>query len=110
MTNTDNYELNLCESTDKFGTVLPTKINENFSILDNALGGFGFSKCTQTEYDAMETHGEKTLYFVSDTSGKITMYLGEIEMKSGQGTAGTIYGLLAGTTDTVSGNITVMEE
>lgn len=112
MTNTDNYGLNLCESTDKFGTALPTKINENFTILDNALGGFGFSKCTQEEYDAMETHGEKTLYFVSNEKGEITMYIGDVELKSGQGspTGNVIMSPSAVVSEIMTSDLTVESE
>jgi hypothetical protein len=36
--------------------------------------------CTQAEYDAMEKHDAKTVYYVTDESGTIYQYLGDIEV------------------------------
>ena len=34
------------------------------TALETALGGLSLLKCTQTEYDAMPTHDENTLYVI----------------------------------------------
>lgn len=45
--------------------------------------------CTQAEYDAMEKHDVKTVYYATDESGNVKQYLGDIELSSGKPAAAT---------------------
>ncbi|MBR1749960.1 MAG: BppU family phage baseplate upper protein [Ruminococcus sp.] len=47
------------------------------------LGGMSLAKMTREEYDAAQIHFTSTLYAVTDENGKVTLYLGDTELKSG---------------------------
>lgn len=52
-------------NTSRYGSEMRTAIAENFDYLKNTAGGGGqFVKCTQEEYDAMQTHDPDTLYII----------------------------------------------
>lgn len=104
MTHTTNYNLNKFESTDTVQNAV-TGLNANMDTLDNAFGGMKLRKLTQTEYDALTVKDPDTLYTVVDGS-KVTLYLGEIELKSGSGSAGTLTSIYNGTTSTAAGTLT----
>ena len=52
-----------------------------YIAFENA-GNMLVQSCTQAEYDAMEKHDEKTVYYVTDEYGKVHRYLGNIEIFS----------------------------
>ena len=51
-------------NTSRYGSEMRTAIAENFDYLKNASGGIQAVKCTQEEYDAMQTHDPDTLYII----------------------------------------------
>ena len=63
MTHTTNYNLNKFESTDTVQNAV-TGLNANMDIIDAAFGGVKLRKLTQSEYDALVTKDEDTLYIV----------------------------------------------
>lgn len=65
--------------------------------------------CTQAEYDAMEKHDEKTVYYATDESGKVKQYLGDIELASGGDNSGTITINLLGNNTALNGKMEVTE-
>lgn len=65
--------------------------------------------CTQAEYDAMENHDVKTVYYATDESGKVKQYLGDIELASGGDNSGVITINLSGNNDTLIGKMEVTE-
>jgi hypothetical protein len=66
--------------------------------LEQRLNGLSMMKLTRQQYDAMSAHDPDTIYYVTD-GNTIVEYMGDIELKSGQGAAvGEIVGLLSGTT------------
>lgn len=54
--------------TNRYGSQIREAIYENFEYLDQNGGGGGsglnWLKCTQEEYDEMETHDPNTLYVI----------------------------------------------
>lgn len=101
MTHTTNYNLNKFESTDTVQNAVDA-LNSNMDIIDNAFGGMKLCKLTQTEYDALTVKDSNTLYTVTDGS-KVTLYLGETELKSGSVTAGVSTLVTAGTSASSEG-------
>lgn len=61
MTHTTNYDLNKFEGSDLFDI---SDLNDNFDTIDGAFGGVKLMKLTQSEYDALVTKAEDTLYIV----------------------------------------------
>ena len=102
MTHTTNYNFNKIESSDNFDI---SALNDNFDTIDSTFGGMKLRKLTQTEYDALTVKNPDTLYTVVDGS-KVTLYLGEIELKSGTGSAGALTSIYNGTTSTAAGTLT----
>ena len=103
MTQTANYGLNKFDPSDLFD--LANGLNANMDTIDDAFGGMKLRKLTQTEYDALTVKDPDTLYIVVDGS-KVTLYLGEIKLKSGSGSAGTLTSIYNGTTSTTAGTLT----
>ena len=63
---TENYGLKKPAAADRF---LVSDMNENLDLLDGLFGGIRFAEpMTQAQYDAMERHDAKTLYFVLEVS------------------------------------------
>lgn len=104
MTQTTNYNLNKFESSDTVESAV-SGLNSNMDTLDNAFGGMKLRKLTQAEYDALTVKDPNTLYTVVDGS-KVTLYLGEIKLKSGSGSAGALTSIYNGTTSTAAGTLT----
>jgi hypothetical protein len=101
MTHTTNYNLNKFESTDAVQNAVAA-LNSNMDIIDSAFGGMKLRKLTQTEYDALTVKDPDTLYTVTDGS-KVTLYLGETELKSGSVTAGISALVTVGTSESSQG-------
>ena len=75
------------------------------ALLNSYMGGMKLRKLTKSAYDALATKDSSTLYTVTDGS-KVTQYLGEIELKSGSGSAGALTSIYNGTTSTAAGTLT----
>lgn len=61
MNTTTNYGLKKPEDTDNYNVA---DFNYNMDLLDEALDGLSFVRCTQAQYDAMATHDADTLYII----------------------------------------------
>lgn len=49
---------------DKKLEVMNTEVEKRFGEVNANLGDLSFIKCTQAEYDAMESHEENTVYLI----------------------------------------------
>lgn len=59
---TENYAMSKPESSDRF---MIDTLNSNFDLLDGLFGGLKIAEpLTQSEYNAMEQHDERTIYIV----------------------------------------------
>jgi hypothetical protein len=74
--------------------------------LENRLNGLLLIKMSEADYAALATHDANTIYYVYDSKGDITQYMGDIALTSGRATAGAMTALAAGTTDSVQGEAT----
>jgi hypothetical protein len=79
------------------------------ALIAEYLGGMKLCKLTKSSYDALAQKDSNTLYTVTDGS-KVTLYLGSIELKSGEITAGLSVLTLAGTSYAPVGATTEQEE
>lgn len=75
------------------------------ALLAEYLGGMKLRKLTKSDYDALAQKDSNTLYTVTDGS-KVTLYLGETELKSGSVTAGIASIAAVGTSESAQGEIT----
>ena len=64
MTTTENYGLKKPEANDIYGDFVPGVFAENMDKISAAFGGVKLCKITQSEFDALETKDEDTLYIV----------------------------------------------
>lgn len=74
--------------------------------LESRLNSLSFIKMSEADYMALATHDANTIYYVYDSKGNITQYIGDIALASGRATAGSMTALAAGTTDSVQGEAT----
>lgn len=61
MNTTTNYGLKKPEDTDHYDVA---DFNYNMDLLDTALDGLSFVRCTQAQYDAITTPDADTLYII----------------------------------------------
>lgn len=47
------------------------------------LGGLSFEKISKADFDEISTKDPNTIYYVYDTSNKITQYVGDTKLSSG---------------------------
>lgn len=79
------------------------------ALLNEYMGGMKFKLISRSDYDALTSKAAATLYTVVDAD-KVTQYLGSIELKSGEITAGLSALTLAGTSYAPAGATTEQEE
>lgn len=72
--------------------------------LESRLNSLSFIKMSEADYMALVTHDANTIYYVYDSKGNITQYIGDIALASGRATAGTMTALTSGTADSVQGH------
>ena len=59
---TENYAMSKPEQNDRF---MIDTLNSNFDLMDGLFGGLKIAEpLTQSEYNAMEQHDERTIYIV----------------------------------------------
>lgn len=88
-------------------------VHGSISELEDMLGGMRFKKLTQAEYDNMSEKSESTLYTAVDAENeKVKQYLGNIELKSGNGYLGmgTAVALTSGITQSACGTVREVSE
>lgn len=53
--------------------------------MNKTLNGLSFEKISQLEFSELLTKNPNTIYYVYDDKGKITQYMGDAELSSGNG-------------------------
>ena len=84
---------------------MQTWIKANIGKLIARFGGMKLLKISKPEYEALDPKDPDTLYTVID-GDDVTQYFGEIKLKNGSGSAGTILSIYNGTTSTTAGTLT----
>lgn len=84
---------------------MQTWIKANIGKLIEWFGGMKLRKLSKPEYEALDPKDPDTLYTVID-GDDVTQYFGEIKLKNGLGSAGTILSIYNGTTSTTAGTLT----
>ena len=87
------------ESIAAFVAALESRVQ----ALENRMGGMTLRKMTQAAYDALTTKDSSTIYYVYDGNGKITQYMGDVELSNGKSTIGTPTAIVNGIATGVSG-------
>lgn len=93
------------ESIAAFVAALESRVQ----ALENRMGGMTLRKMTQAAYDALPTKDNSTIYYVYDGNGKITQYMGDVELSNGKSTIGTFTTLTEGTTTSNTGAATYQQ-
>lgn len=90
ITYTENY--NLKKQEDKSDDFSMDVITENMDALDGIIhdlserfGGLNYVKISQTAFDALAEKDENTVYYVYDSSGGISQYIGGSVLSFGSG-------------------------
>ena len=81
-------------------------LEDRADTIDTRLGGLSFIKISKADFDALTNKDPDTIYYVYDTNGKITQYMGVTEVNKAGITAGAIIANLQNRTAMVVGNIT----
>lgn len=84
-------------------------LESRVQALENRMGGMTLRQMTQAAYDALPTKDNSTIYYVYDGNGKITQYMGDVEMSNGKSTIGTVTALTEGTTTSNTGTATYQQ-
>ena len=84
---------------------MQTWIKANIGKLIARFGGMKLLKISKPDYEALDPKDPDTLYTVID-GDDVTQYFGEIELKNGSGSAGTLISIYNGTTSTTAGTLT----
>lgn len=84
---------------------MQTWIKANIGKLIEWFGGMKLRKISKSEYEALDPKDPDTLYTVID-GDDVTQYFGEIKLKNGSGSAGTLISIYNGTTSTTAGTLT----
>ena len=84
---------------------MQTWIKANIGKLIARFGGMKLLKISKPEFEALDPKDPDTLYTVID-GDDVTQYFGEIELKNGSGSAGTLISIYNGTTSTTAGTLT----
>lgn len=91
MDTTLNLGLRKPDRTDKFDIA---DFNVNADILDNALQS-RVNVLTRADYESISDKSNDTLYCVKDNNGKIKLYIGDDEIKTGSSAATAAVALVA---------------
>ena len=84
-------------------------LESRVQALENRMGGITLRQMTQEAYDALTTKDNSTIYYVYDGNGKITQYMGDVELSSGKSTIGTFTAQTEGTTISNTGTATYQQ-
>ena len=84
-------------------------LESRVQALENRMGGITLRQMTQEAYDALTTKDNSTIYYVYDGNGKITQYMGDVELSNGKSTVGTFTALTEGTTTSNTGTATYQQ-
>ena len=84
-------------------------LESRVQALENRMGGITLRQMTQEAYDALTTKDNSTIYYVYDGNGKITQYMGDVELSNGKSTVGTFTALTEGTTTSNTGAATYQQ-
>lgn len=84
-------------------------LENRVQALENRMGGMTLRQITRAAYDELTTKDNNTVYYVHDVNGKITQYLGDVEMSSGKSTVGTFTALTEGTAISNTGTATYQQ-
>lgn len=84
-------------------------LENRVQALENRMGGMTLRQITRAAYDELTTKDNNTVYYVHDVNGKITQYLGDVELSSGKSTVGTFTAITEGTTTSNTGTATYQQ-
>ena len=84
-------------------------LESRVQALENRMGSITLRQMTQEAYDALPTKDNSTIYYVYDGNGKITQYMGDVELSNGKSTVGTFAALTEGTTISNTGTATYQQ-
>lgn len=73
------------------------------SEINAMLNGLSFIKMSKEDYEALPSYDSDTIYYVYDEKGKITQYMGDVDISGGTVQITTFTALQSGTTGSISG-------
>ena len=77
------------------------------SEYNNDLNGLKFIKMSEEDYTVLTNKDSNTVYYVYDSKGRITQYMGTVKISASSTTAAAVIGVFDGLNDSVQGVTTV---